>query len=211
MTDYDEIRTCCIGKGICRRCWGFISIAVKVLDNALREQFGFQHLLWVYSGRRGIHCWVSDFEAMQLTDDQRKAIMGWLEVIKGGKDMTKKVNVRLNNRALHPSLQYVFLLVRSTCTNEQLFYFRTAIQISRKEFPNLILKDQDCFASEEQTSVLLELLGDKDVSSKLKKKWLDDSKPSEEKWADVRRELTLKGKESSENKENSTVRKLSFV
>jgi DNA primase small subunit len=31
---------------------------------------------------------------MLLTDDQRKAIMGWLEVIKGGKEMIKKVNVR---------------------------------------------------------------------------------------------------------------------
>ena len=107
MTDYDAIRTCCSGKGICKRCWGFIAVAVKILDNTLREQFGFRHLLWVYSGRRGIHCWVSDDDAMQLTDDQRKAVMGWIEVIKGGRDMTKKVNVRAHNRPLHPSLQYV--------------------------------------------------------------------------------------------------------
>ena len=105
MTDYDEIRTCCTGKGICKRCWGFISVAVKVLDSALRDQFGFVKILWVYSGRRGIHCWVSDAEAMQLTDEQRKAIMGWFEVVKGGKDMSKKVNVRGRDRSLHPSLQ----------------------------------------------------------------------------------------------------------
>ena len=109
MTDYDSIRTCCSGKGICRRCWGFISAAVEVLDFALRDQFGFQHLLWVYSGRRGVHCWVSDDAAMRLTDDQRKAIMGWLEVIKGGKDMAKKVNIRMAGRqGFHPSLKSVF-------------------------------------------------------------------------------------------------------
>lgn len=107
MTDYDEIRTCCSGKGICKLCWGFIAVAVKILDQSLREHFGFRHLLWVYSGRRGIHCWVSDQEAMMLTDEQRKAIMGWLEVIKGGQDMTKKVNIRTSGRPLHPSLQYV--------------------------------------------------------------------------------------------------------
>ena len=38
MTDYDEIRTCCQGKGICTRCWKFIACAVKVLDRALRGE-----------------------------------------------------------------------------------------------------------------------------------------------------------------------------
>lgn len=36
MTDYDEIRTCCTGAAICKRCWGYIAAAVTVLDKSLR-------------------------------------------------------------------------------------------------------------------------------------------------------------------------------
>jgi DNA primase small subunit len=98
MTDYDSIRTCCSDASVCKRCWAFITAAVRVLDNAIREQFGYKYLLWVYSGRRGIHCWVSDREAMELTDEQRRAMVGWLTVVQGGKDMKKKVNVRLQGK-----------------------------------------------------------------------------------------------------------------
>lgn len=106
-TDYDEIRMCCSGKGICKRCWGFIAVAVKILDTSSRLHFGFRQILWVYSGRRGKHCRVSNAEAMVITDEQRKSVMGWLEVIKGGQGVAKGVNVRgpHNRSALHPSLR----------------------------------------------------------------------------------------------------------
>jgi DNA primase small subunit len=110
MTDYDEVRTCCTGADICNRCWRFIAAAVRVLDAAIRDQFGYKHLLWVYSGRRGIHLWVSDEEALGLTDDERRALVGWLTVVQGGKELVKKVNVRLGGRAqiVPPSVRFVF-------------------------------------------------------------------------------------------------------
>ena len=67
--------------------------------------------MWVYSGRRGIHCWVSDTAAIDLTDDQRRAIVLFLEVVVGSKDTSKKANVRYKGSELHPSIKSVRSLV----------------------------------------------------------------------------------------------------
>lgn len=101
LTDYDQIRTCCSKANICHKCWSFVTMAIKVVDTALREDFGFQHTMWVYSGRRGAHAWVSDKRARSMDDHKRKALAGYLEVIKGGTQSGKKVDVK---RPLHPHL-----------------------------------------------------------------------------------------------------------
>ncbi|KAI0717018.1 prim-pol domain-containing protein [Earliella scabrosa] len=174
MTDYDAIRTCCSGADICRHCWMFIAAAVRVLDRALRDQFGYKHLLWVYSGRRGIHLWISDKEALELTDDQRKALVGWLTVIQGGKEMHKKVNVRMGTKPLPPSIAAAYKLLEPV-------------------FHDLILADQNCFASEEGWQALLHLIPDKEVVGNLKEKWEDDpGRSSEDKWQDLEDEIAEK-------------------
>lgn len=68
------------------------------------EDFGFEHMLWVYSGRRGVHCWVADPRARVMENTARKAIVSYLEIIKGGSEMNRKVKLPY---VLHPSLQYV--------------------------------------------------------------------------------------------------------
>jgi DNA primase small subunit len=81
LTDYDEIRKCgCTGAKICPTCWGFMQMAVQVMDAGLKEDFGFQHVAWFYSGRRGIHAWVCDEAARALTDSGRAAVAHYFEV-----------------------------------------------------------------------------------------------------------------------------------
>ncbi|CDO71109.1 hypothetical protein BN946_scf184844.g113 [Trametes cinnabarina] len=154
MTDYDSI--------------------LRVLDRALRDQFGYKHLLWVYSGRRGIHLWISDREALELTDEQRRALVGWLTVIQGGKEMHKKVNVRLGSKPLPPSLASAYKMLEPV-------------------FHDLILADQNCFASEEGWDALLHLIPDKDIVQNLREQWAESpGRSSEDKWQDLEDEIAEK-------------------
>ena len=100
MTDYDDVRSCCTGGAICAKCWPYMTIAVRVVDAALRDDFGFRHVMWVYSGRRGVHCWVCDPAARRLTNEQRTSVAEYLTVGKTSEKSDKKI-VQF---PLHPSL-----------------------------------------------------------------------------------------------------------
>jgi len=163
LTDYDDIRTCCSKANICSKCWGFATMAIKVVDVALRDDFGFEHIIWIYSGRRGVHAWISDKDARELDDEKRKAITGYFEVLKGGAQGGKRVNIK---RPLHPHI------VRS-------------LEILRPYFQQ-VLVDQEPFLSQAGQDRLLQLLPDRSLNEALAKKWASSpDRPSTRKWADI--------------------------
>ena len=107
MTDYDDVRSCCSSANICNKCWPLMTIAVKIIDRALREDFGFKHLLWVYSGRRGIHVWVCDKRARSMSNEARAAVAEYFSVYKGtdASGTVKRVSL---TTPLHPSLKRAY-------------------------------------------------------------------------------------------------------
>lgn len=146
MTDYDDIRTCCKGAEICANCWPFMVVAAKILDRALREDFGFRHLLWVYSGRRGIHCWVTDKRARKLSGEARNAVAEYLSLIQGGEFKAKKVT--FDSYSLHPSIE-------------------KAIDIIDCYFESLILDKQKLLETKEQIKAIIDLCPDLELKKQL--------------------------------------------
>ena len=132
LTDYDEIRTCCKEARVCNRCWNYMKIAYEILFKILTEDFGFEKIMWVFSGRRGIHCWISDERARKLNNEGRTSIVKFISF--------NFVNVKMGvipglKEPIHPSIQ-------------------RSISIIEKEFRSFILEDQNILNSENGKELL---------------------------------------------------------
>ncbi|KAL7677071.1 hypothetical protein ACOME3_003318 [Neoechinorhynchus agilis] len=115
ISDYDDVRSCCSGANVCTKCWPLITVAVKIIDKVLRDDFGYQHLLWVFSGRRGVHCWICDANARILNNQQRSALMDYLTVTKATSEgMSQRVQLRY---PIHPSIERAIDLIERMFEN----------------------------------------------------------------------------------------------
>lgn len=75
--DYGPFRSHCEckeEKKVCQKCWHFIASAAQCLHYYLTQCLGYKQILFVFSGRRGLHCWVSDKAARALPSNIRSDI-----------------------------------------------------------------------------------------------------------------------------------------
>ncbi|XP_029995888.1 DNA primase small subunit [Sphaeramia orbicularis] len=168
MTDYDDVRSCCSAADICSKCWTLMTIAIRILDRALRDDFGFQHLLWVYSGRRGVHCWVCDEAARKLSVAARSAVAEYLSLVKGGEETMKKVSL---SDPIHP-------------------FIRESLLVVEQYFPRYGLQEQDILGRKESVDKVLGLVPE-DVRKDLQQDFQNERKP-EVRWKLIRDHATKK-------------------
>jgi len=91
IDDYDQVRTCCNGPTLCQKCWKLMRLACHILYRSMREDFGFKHMMFVFSGRRGLHLWVCDREACQMEEYNRRSIMNYLYLVSGNEQSDSQI------------------------------------------------------------------------------------------------------------------------
>ncbi|XP_008412397.1 DNA primase small subunit [Poecilia reticulata] len=174
MTDYDDVRSCCSAADICSKCWTLMTIAIRILDRSLRQDFGFHHLLWVYSGRRGVHCWVCDEAARKLSAAARSAVAEYLSLIKGGEETVKKVVL---TDPIHP-------------------FIRESLTVVKRYFPQYALQDQNILGRKESEEKVLALVPE-DVKKELQEIFQEERNP-ERRWRHI--EAQAKKKQTTAKK-----------
>lgn len=164
MDDYDSYRTCCSGAQVCHKCWKFISLAMKVINTSLEDDFGFEEFIWVFSGRRGAHCWISDKRARVMNDSHRRNMLDYMNVVKD-RNVEKRLNLV---RPLHPHLS-------------------RSLELLKPHFVDIILREQDPWRDDELAmKSLATSCHDKHLTEALKKFWTDSpNRSSEGKWKDM--------------------------
>jgi DNA primase small subunit len=105
LNDYNDVRYCCVDSNVCNFCWPLITCAIRILDHGLRNDFGFKNILWVYSGRRGIHCWVCDYRARILSDEQRSAITEYFKIFEAGDENFSYLQGMNSSNKHHPFIE----------------------------------------------------------------------------------------------------------
>ncbi len=99
LDEYDVVRKhvcdCQGADQICMRCWQLLNLAITIIDESLRFDFGMENIVWVFSGRRGCHGWVTDDSGFSLNQEQRMSIINYLTVIHGENE---KARVQDRNR-----------------------------------------------------------------------------------------------------------------
>ncbi|KAA8499638.1 DNA primase small subunit [Porphyridium purpureum] len=177
MTDYEDVMAALKGGSPVDetdRNWTYMAVAAQTLDMALREDFGFEHILFVYSGRRGMHCWVADERARALSNEARAAIAEYLALRFDSAENGRKETVpRAFSLPLHPMLQ------------------RAKTRILERTFLDFVLNEQRILDEPQALQNVLRLVPDAATADKIQR-YLEKNGgrlSPEEKWMYMEKEL----------------------
>lgn len=123
----------------------------KFYTHLFTDDFGFEHILWVFSGRRGIHCWVCDKRARHLNDRARSSIADYLLLVIGSGSADRMSRVTINSDKIHHSI-------------------KRALRVCEPLFEEIIINDQKRFDDSIGIGKLLQFITDENIHKDLEVK-----------------------------------------
>eukprot|EP01128_Nolandella_sp_AFSM9_P013026 TRINITY_DN9904_c0_g1_i1.p1 TRINITY_DN9904_c0_g1~~TRINITY_DN9904_c0_g1_i1.p1 ORF type:complete len:441 (+),score=70.31 TRINITY_DN9904_c0_g1_i1:91-1323(+) len=139
--------------------WPLMAVTVETLYDVLHNDFGFEHILFVFSGRRGVHAWVCDRRARQLGNQARAAIAEYLQVVM--ETAGKKVNLKPN---LHPTLKRVYQ------------------NICLPVFVKTLVCEQNLFTNPDHIEKILSFAPNDTIREEARRRWALEDSSSEQRW-----------------------------
>ena len=155
MDAYDDVRTCCTGAQVCQKCWSYLNVAAKLLTDMLRDDFDMNNCLWVFSGRRGVHCWICDPEARNMNNEMRTAVTQYFNIGTGNENSGK---LTLSS-PLHPAL-------------------KKAYRFLEPYFEQIVVEEQNLLAEANHQSKFISYMPS-DKRDELTRKWKSTKAPAE--------------------------------
>jgi DNA primase small subunit len=154
-----------------------MALALRVLNTAMREDFGFEHLLWVYSGRRGIHCWVCDTRARVMSNEVRSAVADYL-----GPKLNPSTGRLAISIPMHPTLGQAY-------SQELLPFFHSHILEGEHKGGFGVLD------TEKGQKQMLEMLGDEHsgVKDEVLRAWDRPNQTGHTRWAELKKKCDASG------------------
>ena len=144
IDEYDLVRKCgCKGYQYCKECWSLVQDAASFIDETMKDDFGFKEVIWIFSGRRGVHGWVMDKITQDFDQAQRVAILNYLTFIHDEK-RTQSIE-EIPNEA-KPLRNRIYSLVAKSflekSTPEQLKELGISINKAKEIIQNVQLSEQ---------------------------------------------------------------------
>ena len=111
MDDYGPVRTCeCKGPQVCDICFTLLTDAMNFLTESLTLDFGISTLYWTFSGRRGIHAWITEPNEISLLHrEQRQSIIDYLTLIHDKKHSQRLLSLTKQSLPFNERVYHLFI------------------------------------------------------------------------------------------------------
>jgi DNA primase small subunit len=148
ISDY-KFRACNCDNGFCESCYIFLKTAIICMNFCLKKFFGFKNIIFINSGRRGIHCIILDDSVLALPKETRRIIAEFFDM--RGK-IGKKYGYIAGERKLDPAFIELYNQICPTFISKVLPVIKKESLLNLlKSFVSSVINDKTIFNLSELT------------------------------------------------------------